>query len=64
MKYNEALVVFEKKLNPSSVNERSLTIINKLRFDTMKEAQQWISDICLYDKNRTYFNFKLSGARR
>jgi len=63
MKHNETLVEFEKKLNPSSRNERSLTVINKIRFATMKEAQQWITDVCLYDKNRTYFNFKLSGVR-
>lgn len=64
MKYNDILVEFEKHLNPSKINKRSLTIINKLRFDTVKEAQQWIADVCLIDKNITYFNFKLSGARQ
>lgn len=53
------MVQYEKKLNPSIHSEAALTITENIRFTDTKKAREWIDLMLSYDKNRTYFNFKI-----
>jgi hypothetical protein len=54
------IVEFEKILKRGILN--GLTVVDKLRFPSRKEASWWIRDVKQFDKGATYVRFDVKDA--
>lgn len=54
------IVEFEKLLKTGVLN--GLTITDKLRFPTKKEAQNWVRDVQQFDRGARYVRFNIKDV--